>query len=1324
MKTSDPSDPQSSKHGNLPSCILITAALLVIGFPGCTPAKTHLEMPPKPPTGMIELRKIELPDKPLRGYGALGGEFVEYGSAPNDPSVSILLIRCADAEKAGIALAKYRSDLRCLKGVTEVSVSLRGKEIPVAMVQEQGEIVAVRSGAKVAIVAAKQHDALVMALKSLKLGTAADLDVTGAAKVPTFLDKFDRWGFGFWFAHPLQTPPKQEQTYDVREKFEWARKMGVSLQFDLQLNQTNSAEGILEDHGKRWGIEMARDMGIPVFIQMQGASAPGWIANRYGDEMQQKVPDYVGGWYGINGDHGFPGSSLNTLSWASVGGKDRLFADHYQAVHKYKDMPNVTGYGEWHGEVGEGVVAMMIDHGPVADARYRDFLRQKYQSPETVDRRWSGGHGLIKKWDDVRMPEPADFIGWNERAVDLHGEWRRCYEESLPADAKNRWGALDLQDSAWCKLIVPGDDHQFFKDKRRVPTVYRRSFELNDGQLARLKTSGKTWLYVLTLEQQGPIPVHAVMNGKPLPDQQLNGWASWVVMDVTDQLQKGNNLLALSLPWGELSYRVYLSPDAPRCYPDLGKEKNAQWVDYRDFIAWMREDCLRRSIEAIRREDPDKFIKLYAPGSITDIMKGLAEDYGCYFHDTGFMLGNWDDNLPSLMRSSGLPMSLEPGQAANNLPELKSALGHWTTEGLNTMDYFMDIGDILWRPDQKAWFEAHQPLVHLLGKVHYPVAEVAVMEGERAHRLTGFPWDHFDTPLLWNTRKGGIGTLVRMPNPRDVINESDFLRGNVNKYKVIVDDATLIMDEALIAKIEEWVRAGGIFITQGQTGRHTPETPDAWPINRLTGYRAIGDNDNSRVSAIAGQPIFTDPAWTQFEKGGLPVLGGAGLYLEKVAPECQDILTWPNKAGIAMGVRPLGKGKVITMGSPMSNAPNGWEELLKWCGVPAPTPPTAPGCRVTPFVSNNGLYDVYVVWAQDQESTKGHGTFIKEPCTVTLTIPGTRATMVNLLTGAPITGKVVGNKVEFAGLKVEPLETYAFLAPRQAILDAPLAWLKLQREWWKGTRKPAPTPELRPHHNTLSLDTDWAFEPVPAVLKDATSLLGVGVDDSAWARMDIGIWYGTKYPDTKRGVFRKRFTVPADWIAKGRTWLWIRGSSPGVPTRPPHKWQVYLDGNPVTGGEHGYCNEDITGRLTPGEHTLAVATETLSAVGGIDGNVWLEHIPEPASRQSLAGDWNGLPLPGTAQIPFDQVKREFATDPAMKGKRALLYIETTENIIPGIFLNGRLMNRDFGGMHCLVDVTPFLRPDKPNSITLNSMYPQHPTTVKTVEIRYYEPGEL
>ena len=60
----------------------------------------------------------------------------------------------------------------------------------------------------------------------------------------------------------------------------------------------------------------------------------------------------------------------------------------------------------------------------------------------------------------------------------------------------------------------------------------------------------------------------------------------------------------------------------------------------------------------------------------------------------------------------------------------------------------------------------------------------------------------------------------------------------------------------------------------------------------------------------------------------------------------------------------------------------------------------------------------------------------------------------------------------------------------------------------------------------------------------------------------------------------------------------------------------------------------------------------------------------------------------------------------------------------GIILNDRFINRDFAGMHFLMDITPFVRWDQPNSLSLRSMYPTQSTNVKTVEIRYYDDSDL
>ena len=91
---------------------------------------------------------------------------------------------------------------------------------------------------------------------------------------------------------------------------------------------------------------------------------------------------------------------------------------------------------------------------------------------------------------------------------------------------------------------------------------------------------------------------------------------------------------------------------------------------------------------------------------------------------------------------------------------------------------------------------------------------------------------------------------------------------------------------------------------------------------------------------------------------------------------------------------------------------------------------------------------------------------------------------------------------------------------------------------------------------------------------------------------------------------------------------------------------------------------------------------------------------------------------------LDQVRREFTPHAAQRGQRVVLYIETRDNIVNGIILNDRFINRDFAGMHFLMDITPLVRWDQPNSLSLRSMYPTQPTTVKTVEIRYYDDSDL
>src|SRR6185437_7041756 len=106
-----------------------------------------------------------------------------------------------------------------------------------------------------------------------------------------------------------------------------------------------------------------------------------------------------------------------------------------------------------------------------------------------------------------------------------------------------------------------------------------------------------------------------------------------------------------------------------------------------------------------------------------------------------------------------------------------------------------------------------------------------------------------------------------------------------DKYRIIIDSNSAFMDESFIADIERFVWNGGVFVTNGQTGRHTPTRPDVWPISKLTGFEVVqvlGGGDGRSISPAPEQTVFTPreiPNRTRAE----------GLSLKDAVPECRPL---------------------------------------------------------------------------------------------------------------------------------------------------------------------------------------------------------------------------------------------------------------------------------------------------------------------------------------------------------------------------------------------------------------------------------------------------
>jgi hypothetical protein len=179
-------------------------------------------------------------------------------------------------------------------------------------------------------------------------------------------------------------------------------------------------------------------------------------------------------------------------------------------------------------------------------------------------------------------------------------------------------------------------------------------------------------------------------------------------------------------------------------------------------------------------------------------------------------------------------------------------------------------------------------------------AGVAVLFSNRTENLTEYPWGKDPNTNLgsgywhWKFHEYLLDEYQ--------FDGFDFEAGNADAYPVIFDTNTSIMDEELLGRIETWVKRGGTFVTFIQTGRHTPEKRDAWPISRLTGYEVTHIDPHDAEGRATMRIVSPTPGQDVLSAGGWKATPANGLSLREVAPECRDFLTWED-GSVAAGVR-------------------------------------------------------------------------------------------------------------------------------------------------------------------------------------------------------------------------------------------------------------------------------------------------------------------------------------------------------------------------------------------------------------------------------------
>jgi hypothetical protein len=1292
-------------------------------FPLQIVAGTHALLPDS-------TRPVNYPPIKLRGYGTLSGTLTKFAGQP----ASLLKIVCENADKATLVQAKYLSDLQLIPGV-HANPPERGTGATIYEVTSQGSVMVARNGSAVSIYAGDIPPADLRKLDPSAFESKPGRSFTAEMAVPMYLDRWDKYGFRFYygpFTLPKGPDGKEDPGYDPQQDFDFAKKHDTGLILWDTLHPSETAEGETRMGTWSWVVNAAKKDGFALGINDSMGDAESWVFNRYRDQMMMGMPGYVGGWYYVNS------YSEGQISWNGNQATDAALGGLQRSMRKVNNVDNVVNWLEPHSEIGHGIPDIMTEYGPVADTAYRKCLQQKYgRDVSAVVKRWYDDAGTLKSWEDVHVPQVASFLGYGPDAIDLTGAWRINYD--LPIDESS--GLANVDDSKWPTVNAPGDDIE--KILNPQPAILRRHFQVD----AKWKAAhDHIWLYCFDLNDCRPQPATpdkrafpgnlVSLNGKKLMEGPTENIQQHLgIYDVSSLIQPGDNLLTLGLSSGTINYKVYLSASPPKMYPALGPKLNAQWVDFIDFVDWERGVQVRRGAQMIRQLDPNRPITFMEPYDYTDTIKSIVDDYGGVFHDTGAMPGIFDcEFLPMLMRSSNMPYDCEPGSGAADLEQFKFFMGNWSTEAIQGIDYFIHIGDIEWKPEIRAYFDEKLPLWRMIGKYHVPKADLAILHSDRSLRLTQFPFDQHRDPNVyipggfWEMR---LSEPLVEDFPRDTVVEGDFDRGLVDPYKIVIDSNTMIMDPRLVDKIDKWVRKGGIFITYGETGRHTTTDLDAWPIAKLTGYKVTAIEPlDERGKVKEWRHVTLAPNQGVFKPGDWTSPNATGLHLAKTDPACQDLMLWEDGT-VAAGLRHVGKGIVIDLGLRYfeSSGQGNSQQLLNLIGaifdwakikhVPGKMEPDFDRFHNVLrryYISNNGLFDVWTLWNTSEKPVTATLNFDKEV---------TPAYALDIQTGRQIPIQTNAGGSSLPNLAFAERETRIIITPHGKLAEAPAAWFDLQRGWWSGTANPGPIIPQEMPKLALDLSDDWAFQVVADNTPDASALADPKQDDSTWKRIPLGIISLPDYPDLKHGMLRKKFTVPTNWKG-GRVTLWVES------------WQatffgkglVYLDGKVVGHASlEGVTNNDFGGALKPGsEHQIAIEfwANGVKPVG-VAGGTWLAFRPTPALHQDLKGDWkisaDGIAEPSAATLP-GPFNGKVATlsvtiDPSQAGRNVVVHAVEKDNNLSGVIINGRYVQRFHHrlGNEFNLNITPWVKFGQANEVRLIAV---GPCTVNLIAIDYYD----
>ena len=1179
------------------------------------------------------------PAADLLGYGKL-----QLVTHPDSAGKGVAVFSCESPARADVLLSKLRADFSWDQVTGPQAITLPGGQ-PAYQLDGVGVLVLAEKGSSVYALSAATPAAAADLLAKQGLADKATRFVEAKPR-PKSLDYFDLHALDM-YQNPMdelgQTVTGPWDNHYLKENLDYVHAFWAPYGFgsaflpgDTMFGFGGISDGAVAAYPVQYCMGLARSHDQAIYCALGNGLAPWWMRDRFPRQMEQVDPHMIpvyaplgcggGTWLSYTPQ---PDAAAYEQEWTT-----RMAEVIKRAGGEEVACVRALGGGRPGDELGlHHEATEYMDYDEAGQAAFRQWLRdtRKLDLP-ALGERWYGDPQHFHAWDEVTIPSNFEFFGgFGDDTLNLLTGWQRRYN-SPDAEAQG-WGNLDYQpDAGWISvdlapsmrqlLVMPpvGNDHTSWFRKEFDPTAW---LQAHPGQ--------DVYLVANTLESQQS-PVEVWMNGAYLgrirPKAQ---YAGPIAMQVTALMRPGRNVICLKVTDGVIYGPVFLTRQEPKRYPYLSLGEDARFVDMRDWICADRMlISYKRDALAVRRLFPETPMLLAPAGApYQDHFLELKQQTGLScIHDTGGFAGSYGGVPAGLGYTDGLYFTTEEGGVFDDVFGESRQLAWFLFEGICHHIWAGPSGMYIPFEQQTHWFANHSRLLELVGKTVRSRPQIAILTEGASARYYPYQYVAGDWDL-------GRGSLQSAHYNNAYVTETEVANGMVDQYPVLFDSNNPVMSDETIAAIERYVRAGGTFIAQHSSGRSSLTRADSWPLAKLTGFSVVGERQNMMITIDKDNPLLAKFAGMKFGGSGVAI-NWMGDDFAKINPpvalkageaECVPLAHWEDGT-IAIGMRKLGKGRVIVLGSSFwynksdlkgngygtngSIMNNFLTDLFTGLGVTRDVDCNSEEVWARRMETKNGLQDWMVLWNSSREAV--------DPVTVTFPLDHQPSRVVDMAAGTPVQFTYDNGVVKVAAFSMAANDARVLGVERGSFLAATQHWLAEKAHFESRAPVPAETKPLPPPPVEMPVVDKFRFRMGDAAAKTDLTWTTEPTTAGAWKPMSYGFWDEQGYPATGIGLYRATVQVPAAW--QGKQVLlglagWDQPTFIGNPT-------IYLNGKEVGPGRSGGDVPNTVLDLTPfahqGTNELAILVEA-GIRGGFLGTIYITAQPPLSPVLPLQTGW-------------------------------------------------------------------------------------------------------